>query len=900
MADTRRRRIMAQEQAGVDQADRCLELRKADDTAAGAVYQAHNEMPAPGTSAARKRASAGGDDPLVIMRVGLDDGDSFLIGRKPVWDEKRDLLVVSSAAQKAIEWRLATPDDPGEVLLRRRLQFQRRRPRTLTGFFDDLVLEQAGSRSEVAEEAPTPALAGPEVYAEQVPQALQEFVTPTAAEVRPVPEAEQDDGTAESSAASLQDLLLEDLDLPRDGTMRDIVETVQREQLLLVAHQRPGALVIQGGPGTGKTAVGLYRVMWLLDNQHCSAADVLVVGPHQGFLDYARHVLPALGGGDVTTLTLDRLLSEGQSGKGPVVETDSPEAVFLKGDDRMADVLRRAAEAGCRPTRTRVAPLLTKEPGTASMFRFRCQGRTYEVEPEPLLALAREALRESGPLNVRQSHFRLRLAGKLLLSVPGATPTDILDSKEVGAFVQRVWPRLNGPDLYARLLASAKLLTESSPLLTPEERSELHRRSTGKAAWTAADLVCLDELDWLLNGAGDRRTYSHLVIDEAQDLSPMQARALARRCPSGSLTVLGDLAQATGPHAYRSWSELAALLTGGAAWTVEILQAGFRLPPEVADFVEPLAKAAAPRVPVARSVRPVRDGRVHLRSVGHPDELAEAVAAHVVEVVSAGDGRSTAVITPADESLQDRLSTELSFFELQTVPVLTPNEAKGIEFDHVVVVEPAAIAGATDSGSRGLYVALTRCTQSLAVIHHAPLPVPLGGSHIPESLAPIAPVPTTEEHSPAMPSQPATPAQPAPTAEFTDFLAAAVAIDRRQSPHERLRHRLMSQLWESGEPQEGPTADIIRTNEAGTHLFEVLHAEEPTYADLREAATRTTEIRYTLDQPVDRAFLVCGAAPVEPWAVATAEGVFGVSVIWWEVGMWHGSDSEMAIPPVQG
>ncbi|MFE9441155.1 hypothetical protein ACFYO2_19575 [Streptomyces sp. NPDC006602] len=470
-----------------------------------------------------------------------------------------------------------------------------------------------------------------------------------------------------------------------------------------------------------------------------------------------------------------------------------------------------------------------------------------------------------------------------------------MSSKEVAAFIQRVWPRLNSADVYTRLLDSPKTLDAAAPLLTVEERSALRRPQPGRTAWTVADLVCLDELEWLLNGSGNRRSYAHIVVDEAQDLTPMQARALSRRCRSGSMTILGDLAQAAGPHEYHSWRELVGLLTEGSAWTVEVLQTGFRLPPEVADFVEPLARAAAPRVPVARSVRPAREQTVHVQPVDSPEHLIEAVVGRVAETTSARDERSTAVIAPADERLQYLLRAELGKIDSSSVPVLELHEAKGIEFDHVVVVEPAAIVGDIRSGMRGLYVALMRCTQSLSVVHHAALPAPLGGDETPELPPAAAPLP--QETSPTMPPEPTITSLPQTPADFEDFLEAAVAADRRQPIQERLRHRLLAQLWESGEPKDEDAADIIRTGDNGTHLFEVLHTEQPTYSDLREAATRTAEIRFALGRPVDQVFLVCAAVPAEPWAVAAVEGAFGVAVIWWETGAWHGSEADMAVPP---
>ncbi|MEV0011103.1 hypothetical protein [Streptomyces sp. NPDC047973] len=873
----------------MDLAYACIEQREANDVAVDMAYREQNEMPAPGTPGTPADPRADRDTPLVFMRVGTRAHESFLVGRQAVWNEVRDLVVVSSAAQKAVEWRLATEGDPGEVLLRRQLRFKQRAPRRVSGYFDELQLHSRKSES-------ISAASGNQSVEEAPPSGTPDSEQGGCAEAGTGP-------TEEAATPSLHDLLVDDLDLPRDGSMRDIVETVQREQLLLVAHQRPGALVIQGGPGTGKTAVGLYRVMWLLDNDHCTADEVLVVGPHQGFLDYAGKVLPALGGGAVATMTLDRLVTG--DGSRRVKATDTSEAEFLKGDDRMADTLRRAAEAHCRPHRSRVDPLLAEDVhGERTLFGFTCKGRRYETDVAPLLALAREALCEAGPFNIRQDRFRLRLAGNLLLSVPTAAPHDILASKEVAAFIQRVWPRLNAADVYDKLLKSQKLLAAAAPLLTTEELPALRYAEPGKSAWTPSDLVCLDELEWLLNGSDDRRTYAHIVVDEAQDLTPMQARALGRRCPSGSLTVLGDLAQASGAHTYQSWRELVPLLTGGSPWTVEVLRAGFRLPPEVADFVAPIARAAAPRVPVASSVRPRNDGRtVTMAQVAGADLLAEATALHVMGIAELEDGRSTAVIAPQDDTLIAALRETLAqALPTTLVPVLHPAEAKGIEFDHVVVVEPAAISAGTLSGLRALYVALTRCTQTLSVIHHAALPAVVGGA----PLAPSAAVPSAEptataapvlkEALPVMVPIAAESATSIPSPDFREFLQAAVAADRREAVHERLRHRLLAQLWESGNPEDNTTADIIRSNETGTHLFEVLHAEQPTYLDLREAATRAVEIRFGLDRPIDRTFLVCAAAPVEAWATATVEGAFDVSVIWWDNEGWQGAETHTAVP----
>lgn len=274
------------------------------------------------------------------------------------------------------------------------------------------------------------------------------------------------------------------------------------------------------------------------------------------------------------------------------------------------------------------------------------------------------------------------------------------------------------------------------------------------------------------------------------------------------------------------------------------------------------------------------------------EHLIEAIAGHVTELTSARDGRSTAVIVPADQSLQDRLRTELGTIHGNTVPILQPHEVKGIEFDHVVVVEPVAIAGETRSGMRGLYVALTRCTQSLSIVHHAALPASIDGG-----ATSALPSTSQETLSTVCPPHRLPLRLPRPPQTSKASLQTSVAADRQQSIHERLRHRLLAQLWETGAPEDGNIADIIQSGDSGTLLFEVLHSAEPTYSDLRAAATRTAEIRFALGRPIDRTFLVCAAEPTEPWAISTIEAAFEVSVIWWENGAWHGADVDTAMPP---
>ncbi len=242
--------------------------------------------------------------------------------------------------------------------------------------------------------------------------------------------------------------------------------------------------------------------------------------------------------------------------------------------------------------------------------------------------------------------------------------------------------------------------------------------------------MCLDELAYILVGRPEQ-IYGHLVIDEAQDVTPMEARSLARRCPSGSMTVLGDLAQATGPHLYEGWDQLGNLLAGRDGWRrLAELLTGFRVPREVMTFVTPLGAACAPGVGTPDSVRTTGTDVIVRRGPAPIQEAVELAVGLVMEPESAG--RSVAVIVADDESWSTTAHAVLrqtfdgpgkACVEAERrITVLTASAAKGLEFDHVIVVEPAAVAGDGASGLRHLFVALTRCTQSLTIIHQAALP----------------------------------------------------------------------------------------------------------------------------------------------------------------------------------
>lgn len=704
--------VIAQEQAAVDRAYHHFERAKDD-----LRRLARHPLGASAKdSAAQKRefeerleALQLNGKPLVFMRADVEEGsasETFYVGRTGVKDGKGDRLVIKWTAPLAKEWQLARPSSPGTVRLRRRLKCE---DSNVLSYFDEISrpYRSAAAPSDTSDPAVSarPAVPSPKKVAALASRRR-----------------------AQEQRETVDPFLLEELNRARKGLMRDIVETIQRDQLELVSDARPGTLVVQGGPGTGKTAVGLHRVTWLLDNDHFKAEQILVVGPHSEFLNYVGQVLPSLGTRGVRAQSLGGLW------EGQVRAEDSPEQSRIKSDARMAAVLERAVRGLIRSEG--LAGLLTD-----GRLVFQDESRQLVVAGADLEELVEQARQRPGTHADRRQYFQDSLLDHLIaelaersghLGRDGGVRRRLAQSRAVTRLLTAVCPQLSEKRLMRRLLNDPDALaTAAEGILTEEEQRSLNRaRSRAEAAepWTRADLVCLEELRVLLTGDGPLR-YRHIVVDEAQNLTPMQVRGLARRCPSGSLTVLGDLAQSTGEHRYEKWSDFTDLLTLRDGWHLHELTVGYRVPYEVMHVSVPAAVAVAPTVRQPTPVRPPEEGDVTVRWTT-PDDLLSEVAAQVGRLrETGGQRRSIAVITADDSPLLERGRARLGGRgepegtdagpDVQILPVSRVN---GLEFDHVVLVEPGEITASAANGVGRLYVALTRCTQSLSIVYARPLP----------------------------------------------------------------------------------------------------------------------------------------------------------------------------------
>ena len=509
-------------------------------------------------------------------------------------------------------------------------------------------------------------------------------------------------------------ILTAEIERPRVGPMRDIVATIQPEQDELVRTDLSDSVCIQGAPGTGKTAVGLHRAAYLLyaHRDQLRRTGVLVVGPNRSFLGYIGALLPALGELDVEQVSVGDLPPVRPS------RVDPPDVDRLKGDARMADVVHRAvfgavtlpaedATVTVGPRRWRLPAAQLRE----LFARELAADAAYDVTRKRLSTLIAEAVRRR-------------------MEAAGAAPDDravsaIARGEQVQAVVDRHWPARSARDVVTRLLTDADFLRRSADgLLDLAEQRLLCDPDAATSAWrwSLGDAFLLDEAAGLLKRP---KTFGHVVVDEAQDLSAMQCRAIARRCPTGSTTVLGDLAQATAPAAVGDWARTLDAMGQPAARVVQLTR-GYRVPAQILDFANRLLPSLEATVGGATSLRTSPEALQIRRSADLSAELAR-----VITEVATAEG-SVGVICRDEDITQLRRTLRRAGIDagivdegmeshLTLVPVTL---CKGLEFDHVLVVEPADIAE-LPRGLNWLYVALTRAVSTLTVLYSRELPPPL-------------------------------------------------------------------------------------------------------------------------------------------------------------------------------
>lgn len=607
--------------------------------------------------------------PLSFGRIDPEDGDTHYIGRRHVRDEKGEPVVVDWRAKVAAAFYRATIQDPMGLERRRRFILEGKK---LVDLFDENLSDP--------------------------------------------------DSMAATSHGGVPDPLLAELNRARTGQMRDIVATIQTEQDRIIRADNEKFIIVQGGPGTGKTAVGLHRAAFLLyeHREMLERQKVLIVGPNQLFLEYIAQVLPSLGETAVYQTTTEGLAG----GVARARATDPGPVARIKGDIRMADVLDRACWAHLKEAGGDFRGLIS---GVVLTLEKAELDRLLRVNREtaPSYRDGRERFLESVKRYILNEHSAAlnRLSADALEVVEAA-----LRKSELKGVVNKMWPTVGAPSLVRRVLTSPAALSRASDgLLSNEERRTLQQRSTREIreqGWSKEDLVLIDEADSIINGTS--RQFGHTIVDEAQDLSAMEFRMIYRRTHGRSITILGDLAQATSPTAQTRWEDV--LVQMGHPDGAEILELslGYRVPAALLDFANRLLPAAAANVTPARSVRLSGDGPRIIRSTA--EFLLQDVEDEVREQSKLW--QSVGLICPED--LIERIGASLDETEIrygtpshrgldEIVTLLPPVAAKGLEFDAVVVVEPARIM-AESQGPRRLYVSLTRAVQHLSIVHEQDLP----------------------------------------------------------------------------------------------------------------------------------------------------------------------------------
>ncbi|GLX39924.1 DNA helicase [Streptomyces roseochromogenus] len=595
------------------------------------------------------------------------EGEQFYIGRRHVHDADGDPMVIDWRAPVSQPFYRASKKDPQDIALRRRFGYT---GGELTAYEDEHLSDPA-------------------------------------------------------EAAAVSKLLQQEIERPRVGPMRDIVATIQPEQDEIVRSGLSGSVCVQGGPGTGKTAVGLHRVAYLLyaHRDRLARTGTLVIGPNRSFLHYIEQVLPALGELEVKQATVDDLVArEGLEVRGD----DTAETAVIKGDARMAQVLRRAVRSHVtEPTE----PLMVVR-----------GSRRWRVPAYELAEIVSELRTRDIRYGAARDALPQRIAHAVLVRMEqaGEAPDDrvqdaVARNAAVKAAVKAVWPQVEPSKLVLRLLSEPEFLAaHAEGILTEDEQKLLlwpkPLRSVRSAKWSAADLVLIDEASDLVE-----RTHSlgHVVLDEAQDLSPMQYRAVGRRCTTGSATVLGDLAQGTTPWATRSWDEALTHL-GKPEAAVEELTAGFRVPREVIAYASRLLPSISPGLAPVSSVRETPGSLVVSETADLTADVVSACQDSLAHEGSIGLIAADARIPVLAEALLAAGLPYLAPGEETTarsrLTLVPASLAKGLEYDYVVLDEPAAIvSGEPDerTGLRRLYVCLTRAVSGLTALHTAPLPTPL-------------------------------------------------------------------------------------------------------------------------------------------------------------------------------
>ncbi|GAB3529301.1 HelD family protein [Arthrobacter monumenti] len=676
------------------------------------------------------------DDRLVFGRLDLDDGESRYIGRIGLSTADLQRLMVDWRAPEAGTFYQATAFERQGVRRRRHLILQ---GRSVKAIEDDVLDTEMLDDSDVL----------------------------------------QGEGA-----------LLAALNSKRTGQMADIVGTIQAEQDRIIRSALPGALVVQGGPGTGKTAVALHRAAYLLytHRERLKSAGVLLVGPSNSFMRYIERVLPSLGETGVVMTSVGRLMP-GIS----TVDERNPDVVEVKGRLEMADVVKRAVanrqrvpDADQRLKVESTTITLTPKQVRRAREKARATGKTHNEARMTFVKILLRELTEQLTEKIEESSGRGNAADRSYLA------EEVRSSRDVRVAINLCWMPLTPEKLIRDLLSKPERLEAAAPKLSTGERELLLR--SPDAPWTEADVALLDEAAELLgeldvsggrdaaareaerqrdianaertienvnpsladsgvdgtlraeeladfNAVQEQRftaaeravndrtwAFGHIVVDEAQELSAMQWRLLMRRCPLKSFTVVGDIAQTSSAAGAASWAQALEPFLG-ERWKLEELTVNYRTPTQIAEAAVRMTNAAGLGIAAPKAVREGRWGPVVERV--EEGRLTDALLDAVPEELGLLDGGLLAIIADAPRVAGLRRELRAVYGARvgagsggleQDIVVISAHDAKGLEFDGVIIIEPAELLAAASGKVGDLYVAMTRPTQRLRLVAEGEIP----------------------------------------------------------------------------------------------------------------------------------------------------------------------------------
>jgi DNA helicase IV len=527
-----------------------------------------------------------------------------------------------------------------------------------------------------------------------------------------------------SNEADVSDAVLDELEKGSSGSLKEIIKTIHASQYDIISSKRGGLHVIQGAPGTGKTVVGVHRASWLLfpgNDEQLKADKVLILGPNAAFIRYIENLVPSLGEDKISHKDLSKL--------GPnisITVNESFEVAKLKGSSRMKKLLIKAVK-----DRLRI-------PEEDVNFTVPGKNQNINISFESISQRINELRTEKHNYMSGRSAFRIWLLNEINDILQGGKGIRKLVSRnsvfikesDVDSLTEKIWPSISAVnlirDLYgsqARLLSAAK----DSDFLVNELVMLEKKSNNQNDGWSISDIALIDYVDTLLNG--QKEIYDYIIVDEAQDLTPMQIESIKKRSSNGDILLMGDLAQATGVWLYSSWQQLADLL-GEPISRFDELEFGYRVPKQIFEYATKVLSYIDPKIKPPRLVREVSESpvvNINLENL--------TMYNLVTDIINDKFGGGIVGLIVSDDMLADVCEHlklfGMSFTELNSaglvegLNVVPVSRQKGLEFDTVVIYEPKAILDIPLTGLRHLYVAITRSLNSLHFYCAEELPIEL-------------------------------------------------------------------------------------------------------------------------------------------------------------------------------